>query len=113
MCTGIDGVERSFQSWIVRRDHQNAGRRNRHRPGSSTNRYAGDRIDGLERGLRFLEIVVLLDAVLLRQRERDRAHGQKQKQVKCALNDVRFNVRVGVCFIFGFFFDFWFLCFCI
>ena len=77
MCTGIDGVERSFQSWIVSRTQQDARRRNRHRPGSSTNRYAGVRIDGLERGLRFLGLRVLLDAVWLRQRERDRADGEK------------------------------------
>jgi len=33
--TGIDGIERSFQSWIVSRTHHDARRRNRHRSGSS------------------------------------------------------------------------------
>ena len=76
MRAGIDGIERSFLSWIVSRTHDNARRRNRHRPGSS-NGDAGVSVNGLERGLRFLGLRVLLDAVWLRQRERDRADGEK------------------------------------
>ena len=76
MYTRIDGIERSFQSWIASRTHHEARRRNRHRSGSS-NGDAGVRVNGLERGWRFLGLRVLLDAVWLRQRERDRADGEK------------------------------------
>ena len=39
--------------------------------------------------------------ISLRQRKWDRAHGHKQKQVKCASDEMRFDGRINLFFHFG------------
>jgi hypothetical protein len=108
MRASIYRIERIFQSWIVSRTNHTARRRNRHRPDS--NRYAGVRVNGLERRLCFalrraaafglLALVVRLGRISLRQCEWDRADGEKQKEVKRTSNQVRFDGGVNLFFHF-------------
>jgi hypothetical protein len=42
-----------------------------------------------------------LGSVALRQRKRNGAHGQKEKQIKCPSDKMRFNSRINLLFHFG------------
>jgi hypothetical protein len=74
MRAGVDGIERSFQTGIVRRANYTAGRRNRHR--TDSDRHARVRINSLKRGL-CLELCGSAGRVSLRQREGNQANSDK------------------------------------
>ena len=74
-------------------------------PGASGNRARGERHCLLPSCCRDLLSRGSLGVVSLRQREWNRAHSHKQKQVKCASDEMRFDGWINLFFHLVLFFD--------